>query len=161
MQQQQTYSPPPPLAAMNNIEDLVDQEILFDMQPPQSAHYSNSSSNSSTAPTPTPMQQQQFVYPVQHMADQLSRYTSPSASPPPPPQVQQVYNGIGAIPIARSLSKSPVRDSTSNSLQLTESLKHLDDLSSAERRHAEKMEFNLELIERQNIYKVSLRWLID
>ncbi len=138
---------------------LIDQDQDNFMQ----HHYNNgqyntsntqvSSSNSSTAPTPTPFHQQQFMFSGASDQSSISKYASPSESPPPP-QVQPYQNG------SRSLSKSPVRNTNNSSqhngqLQENGCLNGLDE-PNFERRHAVKMEFYLAFIEKYNNYKVSI-----
>lgn len=124
---------------------FVELEQEINAIPPQFVHqYQNqvSSSNSSTAPTPTPLHQQQFFY--NSDSSNMSKYTSPSASPPPP-QVQPYQNGG-----TRSLSKSPVRNVNGQ----MENNNTEDQNNNLEWRHAEKMEFYLAFIEKYNNYKV-------
>lgn len=154
----------------------LDQEVVFGVpQQFSGTQYNNqtqtSSSNSSTAPTPTPVHQQQFFY----NSDQnnLSKFTSPSTSPPPP-QVQPYHNGHMPQNVTnghRSLSKSPTRNNSSitnsnsqqnGNLNGQEINNSLDDLSSnLEWRHAEKMEFYLAFIEKYNNYQLSLNITFD
>jgi len=134
---------------------LIDQDQEMQQHQYNNGQTQVSSSSSSAAPTPTPFHQQQFFFSGASDQSNLSKYNSPSESPPPP-QVQPYHNGT------RSLSKSPVRNA--NNSQQNGQLQENGNLNGSslveetnlERRHAEKMEFYLAFVEKYN-YKVSFR----
>lgn len=128
--------------------DLDQTEVVFANQQHNQQQFNNShaynptqtqtsSSNSSTAPTPTPVHHQQQYFNSTD-PNNMSKFTSPSTSPPPP-HVQPYQNGsVMTNGNHRSLSKSPIR-TVNGQDGICEEVG-----GNVERRHAEKMEYAFE-----------------